>query len=161
MVNPPASWPAIAPGASVDVTLRFAPGTTGFTSAALRVVTQDPAHPEILVSISGNGVRTELPPEQEIRAILAYFDTSVSAHTLYGIGPGKSAVGRQGALRNMIEAAGDLVGHTKYDKAAQQLRDVYAKCDGRTLPPDFVDGSARPTLAAKIAALATRLDGTP
>lgn len=157
IVNPPASWPTIAPGASTDIMLSFAPAATGAMGTTLRVGTQDPDHPTLLVPITGNGVRTELPPREEVRAILAYFDASVAEGTLYGIGPGKSANGRQGALRNMIEAADDLISRGEFSKAGQQLREADAKCDGVSLPPDFVAGSAVAGLEDRLSRLAARL----
>ena len=159
IVNPPTSWPQLAPGDSLDITLRFAPSAVGITNTVLRVTTQDPSRPQIRIAVSGNGVRTELPPGQEIDAILTYFDTSVAADTLYGIGQGKSAGGREEALRNMIEAAGDLIGRGRYDEAARQLRDAQAKCDGLAEPPDFVGGTASSGLLVRIGALILRLDG--
>ncbi len=41
--------------------------------------------------------------------ILKSFDTCVAEGTLSGDGPGNSSEGRLGALRNMIEASGDLI----------------------------------------------------
>jgi hypothetical protein len=81
---------------------------------------------------------------------LAFFDASVAAGTLVGNGPGKSANGRKGALRNMIIAAGDLIDEGRYEEACQQLWDAYRKCDGDPRPPDFVTGQAADDLADMI-----------
>ena len=58
--------------------------------------------------------------------------------------------GRLKALRNMIEAAGDLIAAGDYEVACQQLQDAYDRCDGEFPPPDFVEGDAADDLATMI-----------
>ncbi|MFC1793453.1 hypothetical protein ACFL3Q_07690 [Planctomycetota bacterium] len=90
------------------------------------------------------------PQTATIADTLVFFDTSVADSTLVGNGPGKSSDGRMSALRNMIEVAGDLIENGLYEEACEQLWDAYRKCDGEPIPPDFVAGSATPTLASMI-----------
>ena len=92
----------------------------------------------------------ELSPEEEIARILDFFDTSVESETLEGDGTGNSAEKRLNALRNMIEAARDLIAAGDIDAACQQLQDVYNRTDGETPPPDFVTGEAASELATMI-----------
>ena len=97
------------------------------------------------------------PLTATIADTLAFFDTSVADSTLVGNGPGKSADGRKGALRNMIELAGDLIEDGLYDEACEQLWDAYRKCDGEPIPPDFVTGSAASVLSEMITDLMAEL----
>jgi hypothetical protein len=54
------------------------------------------------------------------------------------------------ALRNMIEASGDLIRAGDTAAACRQLLDAYRKTDGQPRPPDFVTGEAAWGLAAMI-----------
>lgn len=99
-----------------------------------------------------NYVRFTVPSEPHvmIAETLEFFDASVEAGTLVGEGPGESAENRLIALRNMLEAASDLIEDGLIQEACQQLRDAYKKCDGQPKPPDFVTGEATEELAAMI-----------
>lgn len=90
------------------------------------------------------------PQTATIAEVLAFFDTSVADGTLVGNGPGRSADGRRGALRNMIEAAGDFIEEGLYEEACEQLGAAYRKCDGDPRPPDFITGDAADDLADMI-----------
>ena len=92
----------------------------------------------------------EPDPEEEIAAILSFIDESLEDGTLTGDGPGNSAERRLNALRNMIEAAGDLFEDGFFGQACQQLTDAYKKTDGLPRPPDFVSGDAATGLADMI-----------
>ncbi len=82
--------------------------------------------------------------------ILTFIDEAVSEQTLWGIGPGKSAKGRLGALRNMVETADNLIEDELFEEGCQQLRDAYRRTDSEPVPPDFVSGPAAPELAGMI-----------
>jgi hypothetical protein len=70
---------------------------------------------------------------------------------------GKSAQGRLGALRNMLEAARDLIVEGNTADACGLLNDVLQRTDGTPLPSDFVSGTAAAELAARVEALRTAL----
>lgn len=82
--------------------------------------------------------------------ILTFIDEAVSEQTLWGTGPGKSAEGRLGALRNMVETAENLIEAELFQEGCQQLRDAYRRTDGELVPSDFVSGPAAPELAGMI-----------
>ena len=147
----------VVPGGWVDVGITFTPSAVGDASATLRITSDDPVFPLIEVSLGGTGVYDELPPDQQIAAILTFIENSVAAGTLAGDGPGNSAGNRLSALVNMIEAAGDLIEDGLYDGACGQLAAAAKKCDGQPNPPDFVTGPATPTLNTMIEALRTTL----
>ncbi|MBA7668968.1 hypothetical protein ES703_77089 [subsurface metagenome] len=92
-----------------------------------------------------------------VENLLDFIDDSVVAGTLEGDGPGNSADNRLNALKNMIEAAGDLIDAGDTSRACQQLLDAYKKCDGDPKPPDFVRGPAASTLAGMIQQLRDNL----
>jgi beta propeller repeat protein len=148
----------IAPGAQADVTITFAPTALGSFSGTLQITSDDPDEGLVEVPLVGIGVYSEKPPEQQIQDILDFFDDSVDDGTLPGDGPGKSAENRRHALRNMIEAAGDLIGNGDIAGACQLLYDTYLKTDGDPQPPDFVKGSAAPELASEILTLMQTLN---
>lgn len=99
------------------------------------------------------------PAVQQIDDILTFFDDSVADGTLVGSGPGNSAKGRLGALRNMIEAAGDLINQGCITEACLQLQNAYDRVDGQPKPPDFASGSAVAELANMIQQLINSLGG--
>jgi hypothetical protein len=105
--------------------------------------------------LSGTGVT--LDPSDTLGTILVFFDASVTAGTLVGSGPGGSGPGRLTALRNMLEAAGDLIDAGQAEKACNQLLDAVLRIDGVSPPPDFVAGTAVPELATQVQTLRTSM----
>jgi streptogramin lyase len=98
------------------------------------------------------------PPKAQMAAIIDFFDSSVSAGTLTGLGPTPtSAKGHLGALRNMLVAASNMIDSGKILDACQQLSDAYQKTDGNPSPPDFVSGPAAAQLASQIQSLMASL----
>ena len=149
-VNSPLPDP-IPPDGSTDVQIDYTSSDVGSDSGSLVVASNDPDEAEIQVSLAGEGIETTPPPDKQIKTIVDFFDYSVGNGTLPGDGPNpKSAENRRGALRNMLEAVGDLIAAGDVDGACDQLIAAYKKCDGDPRPPDFVAGSAAPELADKI-----------
>jgi len=153
---PPASV-VVKPDETVDVEITYTPTVLGYNSAVLKIASDDPDEPVVEVALGAVGIEIPLPPSEQIANILAFFDTSVEEGTLAGDGPSKSAEKRLNALRNMLNAAGDLIEHELFQEACQQLLDAYKKTDGQLRPPDFVKGEAAPELANMIQALRTSL----
>jgi hypothetical protein len=110
------------------------------------------------VQFGGVGVESEPPPEECIQDILDFIEAAVDEGDLSGSGPGNSANNRLDTMINMIEACGDLIEEGYYGQAYDQLVTVYAKCDGESPPPDFVEGPARVELAGMISDLLTILE---
>lgn len=134
----------------IDVEITFAPTAVGLSIENLQIQSNDPSELPVVVPLAGVGVPEEPPPSVSIADILAFFDESVVNGTLVGNGLGRSAEGRKKALRNMIEAAGDLIADGYPETACRQLLDAYERCDGLFPPPDFVEGDAAETLAGMI-----------
>jgi hypothetical protein len=149
----------LSPGVTADVVVTFAPSAAGPFSGTLRIASNDPDEGLVEVALSGNGVPAEIPPSQQITNILTFFDQSVANGTLVGNGPGNSAQGRLKALKNMIEAAGDLISHGRVQEARQQLQDAYLRVDGQPKPPEFAAGPAAAQLASMIQQLINSLGG--
>jgi hypothetical protein len=145
---------AVARGDSLDIPVTFAPTAAGPATNTL-VITTDAGTVE--VPLSGTGVSVAPPPQQQIAEILAFFDASVAAGTLTGSGSGNSANGRRKALRNMIEAAGDLIQQGRIEDACRQLADAANRTDGAERPPDFVEGPAAAELRLRIELLRSTL----
>jgi beta propeller repeat protein len=145
---------AVARGDSLDIPVTFAPAVAGPATNTL-VITTDAGTVE--VPLSGTGVSVAPPPQQQIAEILAFFDASVAAGTLIGSGSGNSANGRRKALRNMIEAAGDLIQQGRIEDACRQLADAANRTDGAERPPDFVEGPAAAELRVRIELLRSTL----
>lgn len=134
---------------SISVEVTFTPPAVGSFSGALVVESNDPGSPTVTVALQGTGVSTA-PPPTSVAEMLAFYDASVANGTLVGSGPGKSADGRRNALRNKIEAAGDLIDSGNIGSACNQLWDAYQRTDGLPMPPEFVAGPAASTLASMI-----------
>jgi hypothetical protein len=151
-LDPVAAGGTISSG---DVAVTFSPTVTGSTSGIFQVQSDDPVHPVVFVSFSGNGVAA--PPAQRLGTLLAFFDASVSTGALAGSGSGNSAQGRLDALRNMLRSAGDLIGAGDYADACQVLLDAYQRVDGLPRPPDFATGPAAEQLRSDLRALMASL----
>jgi len=149
----------LAPSATAYVSVAFTPTAVGSASGTLRVTCDDPDESQVEVALSGTGVSGETPPSEQLEGILTFFDESVADGSLAGSGPGNSAKGRLGALRNMLEAAGDLIDESRIDEAIQQLQSALLHVDGQPRPPDFVTGSAAAELASMIQQLIVSLGG--
>ena len=127
-------------------------------SSSLRITTSAGT---IDVPLIGTRVNVAPPPQQQIADILAFFDAAVAVGTLQGAGNGNSAGGSRQALRNMLEAAGDLLQQGRIGGACQQLADAHDRTDGLPRPPEFVDGPAAADLALRIADLRSALGCAP
>lgn len=134
----------------VDFVVTFTPTELGYKAASVIIESNDEDEGTVEVSLYGMGISAEVPPLVQIQNILAYFDASVADGTLLGYGPGNSPKNRLKALRNMIEAADDLILAEAYDLAIIQLEDIAKKTDGLAKPQDFVVGEAVPMLNAMI-----------
>lgn len=145
---------SISAGGTFDINVGFSPTVGGPASNTLHIVTSASS---ANVPMSGTGVNSAPPPLQQISDILVFYDDAVQHGTLTGTGPGNSAGGRLGALRNMIKAAGDLIQQGKTADACQQLKDAINRTDGNPTPPDFVTGAAAAQLMQKLQAVRTAL----
>jgi hypothetical protein len=134
-------------GQSATVVITFTPTVLGSATATLVIDWQDGIAGSETVELAGTGVESPANPVS-VQEILDFFDQSVADGTLVGQGPGNSADGRRGALRNKIKAAGDIL--EDGEDACEQLLDAYQCADGLPRPPDFVAGSAAGTLAQMI-----------
>jgi hypothetical protein len=132
----------ILPGVTIDIEITYVPSAVGYDYAELYIFCNDPTLPQVpvIIQIVGSGVIEGPPQDEQIEAILQFFDGSVVAGTLVGDGPGNLGEGRLGALRNMIEAAGNLIVADDYEQACQQLGDICNRIDGLPRPLDFVAG---------------------
>lgn len=139
----------VNPGDWIILEVVFTPSSTGQQTATVEITSDDPEKPTVQVSLVGEGVPQGAPPAS-VADILAFYDASVADGALVGCGPGGSAEGRLNALRNMIEAAGDLIEDGSFEEACQQLLDAYRRCDGLPRPPEFVAGPASLELACMI-----------
>ena len=88
-----------------------------------------------------------------VSELLAFYDSSVMAGTLVGSGPGNSAGGRTGALRNQLDAMARNFDERATRRTCQQLASILRRADGVPKPPDFVAGAATPELASNIKAV--------
>jgi hypothetical protein len=157
--TPPLRLPGVLePGGTLDVAVRFTPASAPAVAGWLEIASDDPDEPRVRVALVGSGV----PSDDPVMDLLAtVFDPAVAAGTLVGSGPGASGPGRLGALRNLLEAASDLVGMGQRGPACSQLAGALARVDGVFPPPDFAEGPDAATLAAAIEALRADLGCDP
>ncbi len=153
----PATPLVISPNSSADVDVTFTPTTEGATADSLDITSDDPDESLVSVALSGTGIVTEVPPEEQIANVLEFIDTAVSDGTLAGSGNGNSSENRLNALINMIEAAGDLIEQGQIVEACDQLASAFKKTDGLPKPSDFVEGESASELATRIQDLRTEL----
>jgi hypothetical protein len=132
---------------SISIGITFSPSGVGGFYGTLVIESNDST---VTVTLEGTGLSSQPLPAPSVDGILAFFDASVADGTLVGSGPGNSATGRRGALRNKIVASGDLIEDGAIADACEQLLDAYQRTDAFPRPPEFVAGEAAPTLAGMI-----------
>jgi len=152
------------------ITITFTPSDSGICSDKLDISILDRFTTKLEVILIGNGI--EAPKDDiTVGGILAFFDQCVDDGSLEGYVPDKSAKkrladktpkgdgsdkladNRLNALRNMIEAAGNLIDSRKIDGACGQLKAAYKKMDGLNTPgssTDFVTGVAVSDLSTMV-----------
>jgi hypothetical protein len=135
---------------TLDITLNFSPTVIGSSTETLQITTTQGL---VSIALSGEGVRLDLPPGEQIGAILDYFNESIANGTLMGAGSGNSGDGRMDAAYNMLEVAGDLIDRGLTDEACAQLEQALKRMDGLPRPPDFVEGDAAAELTSQIEAI--------
>jgi Tol biopolymer transport system component len=141
----------IGPNGFFDIPVIFTPVSDGPVTTTL-VVNSVGGQSSIALTGLGSG-----SPRQQLADTLIFFDASMTAGTLVGAGPGRSADGRAGAWRNMLVAAAALLDQGRTAEACSQLSDAAARVDGPLNPPDFVTGSALPLLLSKVRGVQTSL----
>jgi hypothetical protein len=83
-----------------------------------------------------------------IKTILDFFDESVEAGTIEGLGRGRLTNVKLFLMREMLETAGWLIEKDKIKAACFTLQRAYKRCDGKRRPQrDFVVGDAVQELA--------------
>ena len=134
---------------TLDVEVAFTPATVGAAAAALLVSSN--ADAQSAVQLAGNGEHVETPPSEQIASLLSFFDFAAGAGLLQGTGPGNSAAGRLKALRNMIQAAADVINQSNFTQACLQLQDVLSRVDHGPRPPDFASGPSVEEIRSRVA----------
>jgi len=152
-LDPVATPVDIATNETVDLFLIFAPIAETESFAELTLLSNDGDETYLMVPIEGAGVVSSIPPAQQIVGMLAFFDAAVTDGSLEGVGPGRSASGRLGALRNMIESAGEDIRLGDIASACDTLGGALKRADGLSPPPDFASGIAATELAGRIMTL--------
>jgi hypothetical protein len=127
----------------------YAPAVEGTAAATLVLLSDDPNTSRLEIPVSGEGV-VPLACAQQIQAIVTFFDESVAAGTLTGIGWGRSAVYRLQALRYLLLTAQAFIEQKNYGMAEAALKAVLLKIDGQSRPGDFAAGPAAAELEARI-----------
>ena len=146
----------VPPAGIVELGITYTPSAEGEVTAGLEMYSNDPARPVVTVDLAGTGVAATPSPVEDV---LASFDEWVGVGTLVGGGPGNSAEGRLGALRNMIAAAAAYLDQGEVALAVAQLEAVLARCDSDFPPPDFVDGDAAEDLYYMVEEVIAALEG--
>ena len=135
----------LLPSGTCTVTVSFTPTSAGSKTAALSVSTNVPDLVATAnVPLVGSGLTKS--PEVQVNDIIEFIESGV----LVGTGRGNSADKRINALKNMIEAAKDLIEIEATVEACEQLLSAYQLTDGDSTPPDFVSGDTADDLANMI-----------
>jgi hypothetical protein len=137
-------------GESFEIEVAFSPSASEVYGSELALLIINQGNIYVYIDLYGKGVASAPDPLEEVQTMLDFFDECVAGGLLTGQGFGSSAAGRLMALRNMIEAAADLLLKGYPAAALRQLLDAYHRCDGVYPPPDFVSGPAAADLAAMI-----------
>jgi hypothetical protein len=91
--------------------------------------------------------------------LLAFVDSSIEGETLTGTSsPPPVSANRLQAFRQMLVRANSFFLAGDLSSCLKQLSSALGKCDSGTDPPDFVQGSARASVAAYLVALRNAVD---
>lgn len=148
----------LEPGAFVEVELWFAPALEGQSAATLQIVSTDPEASLVEITLSGEGLATEVTPEQQIRDILDVLEQGFVDGTISGAGKGRSAFNKAFVFTQTLITAKRLIDADYGLFAANVLREAEKKCDGDSRPADFIAGPDVPALHAMIVELIDTLD---
>jgi hypothetical protein len=130
--SPPALPLAIEPENSVNIEIVFTPSVEDCYLAGLEISSDDADEPVVTVNLSGCGVPVEIPPSEQIEAIIAFIEGGNL------VGTGEQPDKKIEVLLHMVGSVSDLIAAEDLDKACQQLSVILRKCDGLDTPPDFV-----------------------
>lgn len=142
----------LEPNETVEIGLLYAPAMEGQAAAKLILLSDDPDEGRLEISLAGEGF-VKQTVEEQITAILDFFDASVENGTLEARGRGRHDSWKLEGLRHMLKTAQHLIRREKYDMAAQLLKAVLMKTDGEGRPGDWVTGSAAAELNEKVSEL--------
>jgi hypothetical protein len=143
----------IAPGASLELEVAFAPLGEDLVQGALEIASDAPNQPLWIVPVSGTG----LGFEGQAVALLELLDRGVMEGAILGAGPGRSDGPRLQAFHNMLEAALADLESGRILEACDQLLEALRRSDGKPQPPDLMDGPEAPRLNREISELRTNL----
>jgi len=152
---PPVTFSA---GGLFNLEITFAPSLGGSSQDILEIVNSDPDEPLVEVVLTGEGTGGEVTPTEQIEEINDFAQTSVDDGTLTGKGSGSSAGNRLRTFVKKLQKVESLIEAELFSEACILLKSLYKHCDGLDKPKDFVEGVARPELAAKIEELIAALD---
>lgn len=144
------------PNGFVEIGLLFVPAAEGQAAAQLVLLSDDPDQDRLEIALTGEGF-VPLTPEEQIAAILNFFEQSVESGTLEGVGRGPFAHWNLQGMRHLLRTAHYLIERQRYEAAACLLRAVQLKIDGSHRPADLVSGPATAELYDMIAALMENL----
>jgi hypothetical protein len=144
---------SIEPNGVAEVEITYTAAVEGTVNAVLQIASDDPDTPVVEIIVSGKAINPIQTPLEQINAILALYDNAVKEKALYGVGPGKSARAHLNAVRQMLVCAKRLIGGGYQKWALLALYEADKATDGQGRPRDFVEGSAKAELNAKIETL--------
>jgi hypothetical protein len=98
-------------------------------------------------------LNSEPAPAELATQLLDFYENALQEGSLTGNGRGKSAGGRENAVKNMLQSTIELIADHDSPGACGQLQAIYRKTDGTKGPQDFVGGDAAGQLAEMISTL--------
>jgi|GEM_PF-2363961 len=153
----------LGPGETKTVSVTYTSSGEGEVSDTLVITYLGGRMPEEVL-LTAVGVQGEAPVG--VHTVAAFFDRAVEQGTLKGVGPGRSAEHRLGALQNMILEAEALVGMGDFAEGCERLQAAAGKlpveegAGGRGKGPAvFAEGESAPELASLIEAACESLCG--
>lgn len=153
----------LGPGETKTVNVTYVSDGGGESTDTLVITYLGGRMPEEVL-LTAVGIQEEAPVD--VHRVAAFFDQAVEQGTLTGVGPGRSADHRLGALQNMILEAEALVGMGDFVEGCDRLRAAAEKLaseggaggSGKG-PAVFAEGESAPELVSLIAAVCKSLCG--
>jgi hypothetical protein len=129
----------LAPGTNQAISITYSPRAMGDASAMLAITSNDPDTSKVVVSLTGTGVASQAPADEQVSQIADVIQTAIATGTLTPTMPGNQAT----QLIDQIFSAKQMAAAGKSAAACAQLKNALQRVDGNPIPPDFLDGPDR------------------
>jgi hypothetical protein len=146
----PTTPAVVEPGSTVDVVITFEPWNEGVCSGSLQITSDDPYNGLMVISLTGNGIDSSLPPSDTIKKAKEYLAAAVKEEKIVGNGNGGSASAHLDVFKGQLEIVDAMIAKKQVEAAISKIDIAINRADGDATPPDFIKGDGTKELVAQL-----------